>query len=144
MQAGYLIVETRVDRPGFVRIHGTDHQPSLPTGPTQEPDLPRICYVASFASLDVALMHAHTALRRCTIDVEAGLYQTDPVTAIAAVDAIDLDHRPVYLNPDLAADPKLSAETERRRQRRRRINRFFNGVGVAAIILLLLKLFLGI
>ncbi|MBK5971190.1 hypothetical protein CCR91_21080 [Thiorhodovibrio winogradskyi] len=63
MRAGYLIVETRVDRPGVVRIHGTDHQPRLPAGPAQEPDLPEICHVTSFASLDTALMHARFAQR---------------------------------------------------------------------------------
>ena len=97
-----------------------------------------IRYVAAFDSLAIALMHAQTALRRCLIDVEAGLYRTDPLTAVAAVDAIDLRHQVRYLDPELAADPRLSVLTGQRRARRRRIDRVWTAVGILAILLLLL------
>lgn len=137
MRSGYLIVETRADQAGLVRIYSVDHQPA-PASESTDPAMPRIRYAASFGSLDVALMHAQTALHGCLIDVEAGLYQTDPLTAVAAVDAIDLGHQVQYLDPELAANPRLSAAIEQRRTRRRWINRAWNAVGILAILLLLL------
>ncbi len=43
-----------------------------------------------------------------------------------------------YLDPELAANPRLSAAIEQRRTRRRWINRAWNAVGILAILLLLL------
>lgn len=140
MPTGYLIVETRPDRLGWVRIRGADHPPISPAAPRVESAEPWIRYAASFANLHVALMHAHAALRHRTIDAEAGLYRVDPVTAVAAVEAIDLGHRPVYLDPQIASDPRFASEVERRRRRHRQLDRFFTGVGLAAIGLLLLAL----
>lgn len=137
MRSGYLIVATRADRAGLVHIYSTDRQPAQ-AAESQDPAMPRICYAASFGSLDVALMHAQTALHGCLIDVEAGLYRTDPLTAVAAVDAIDLRHQVQYLDSELTANPRLSAAIERRRTRRRWINRAWNAVGILAILLLLL------
>ena len=88
-------------------------------------------------------MHAHTALRRGLIDIDAHLSTADPVTAVGAIDAIVLSHRRVYLDPELAADPALEAEIGRRRRMHRRIDRIWNGVGIAAILLLIIKLLLG-
>ena len=142
MHSGYLIVETRADHAGRVRIYSAARQPTLlaesQTPASEDPAIPCIRYVAVFDSLDVALMHAQTALRGCLIDVDAGLYRTDPLTAVAAVDAIDLRHQVQYLDPALAADPRLSAATEQRRTRRRWIDRAWTAVGILAILLLLL------
>ena len=151
MRQGYLLIETHPDHPGRIHIRGVEHLEAIPPDAIP-PDAsraeparkPRIRYAARFGDLDVALMHAHTALRRRLIDIDAHLYRADPVTAVAAVDAIELNHRRVYLDPGLAADPALEGEIARRHRVHRRIDRFWNGVGIAALLLLLAKLLLGI
>ncbi|NEX19944.1 hypothetical protein G3480_06395 [Thiorhodococcus mannitoliphagus] len=144
MPKGYLIVETRADRPGITCIHATEHlaDPESPSS-SQDADT-KVHFAARFGNLFVARMHAHTALRGRTLDAEAGLYRTDPATAIAAIDAIDLRHEQLYLDPAIAADPGLAQATEHRRRNHRRVDRIFNGVGIAAIILLVLLAIAGI
>jgi hypothetical protein len=83
-------------------------------------------------------MHAHTALSRRLIDVDSGLYRVEPVTAIAAIDAIDLRHHRVYLDPALASDPALTTQIEHRRARLRWRNRIWTFIGILAVIVLLL------
>lgn len=146
MRQGYLLIETHPDFPGRVRLLSADRPPTDPmeTAPGGSPGRPHIRYAALFNGLDVALMHAHTALRRGLIDIDAHLYQADPTRAVAAVEAIALQHRRVYLDPDLAADPLLAAEIARRRRRLRRRDRVWNGIGILALLVLLLKLVLGI
>jgi|OpeIllAssembly_1097287.scaffolds.fasta_scaffold78926_3 hypothetical protein len=143
MREGYLLIETNPDHPGRIRIQGAESRPvESPIDGSPGPHA-RLRYVARFGDLDAALMHAHTALRRGLIDIDAHLYSTDPVTAVGAIDAIDLSHRRIYLDPELAADPALEAEIGRRRRMHRRIDRIWNGVGIAAILLLIIKLLLG-
>jgi hypothetical protein len=137
---GYLVVETHPDHADLVRVYGTGQLPlPIPTGDAH-PDSTksRVRYAASFPALLVAQMHAQTALRRNMVDAEAGLYRVDPVTAIAAVEAIDLSHRRVYMDPEIAADPRLAALIDRRRERHRRTRRIWTIVGILAIILLVL------
>ncbi|WP_296807392.1 hypothetical protein [Thiocapsa sp.] len=135
---GYLVVETRADRPGLVRVFSTPQNPTPSDFEATDPSRPLIRYVAFFPALHVARMHAQTALRRGMVDAEAGLYRTDPVTAVAAVDAIDLSHRRVYLAPEIESDPAFAAAREQRRRRQRLANRIWTIVGVLAIILLVL------
>jgi hypothetical protein len=137
---GYLVVETHPDHADLVRIYGTAQLPlPIPTGDAHaDSTKSRVRYAASFPALVVAQMHAQTALGRNMVDAEAGLYRVDPVTAIAAVEAIDLSHRRVYMDPEIAADPRLSALIDRRRERHRRVRRIWTIVGILAIILLVL------
>lgn len=134
---GYLVVETHPDHADLVRVYGTRELPILPDGSSTHLG-PRIRYVASFSALQVAQMHAQTALRKGMVDAEAGLYRVDPLTAVAAVDAIDLSHRTIYLDPRIAADPRLTAGIEQRRLRHRMAGRIWTTVGILAIILLIL------
>nr|WP_207162307.1 hypothetical protein [Thiocapsa imhoffii] len=135
-----MIVETHPDHPGLVRVHASHEQPVLHTaGGVATPRQPvRLHYVAAFNALHVARMHAQTALGRYLVDSEHGLYRTDPITAIAAVDAIDLAHRERYLDPEYVDDPRLLEQVARRRRRHRINRRIWNGIGLLAIILLIL------
>lgn len=135
---GYLIVETREDRPGLVRVFSSPQNPTPSDVAATDPSEPRLRYAAFFPALHVARMHAQTALRHSMVDAEAGLYRTDPVTAAAAVDEIDLSHRRVYLAPEIESDPGFSAGREQRRGRRRLANRIWMTVGILALILLAL------
>jgi len=100
-------------------------------------------YAARFDDLSAAHMHAHAALRRCLIDVDEGIYRSDPVSAIAAVSAIDLSHRVAYLDPGLESDPALVRTIAERRKRRELADRIWQAVGVIAALFLLIKLVVG-
>jgi hypothetical protein len=62
--------------------------------------------------------------------------------AVAAAEAIELPHRRVFIDPELADDPDLQVAIERLHRAHRRWDRFFNLVGVAALLLLLATTFL--
>ncbi|NEV62120.1 hypothetical protein [Thiorhodococcus minor] len=144
MAKGYLIIETRADHPGVTRIRATE-QLADPDSPSSSGEADtKVHFVARFGNVFVARMHAHTALRRQTLDAEAGLYRVDPATAVAAIDAIDLGHEPIYLDPEVASDPGIGRDTARRRRNHRLVDRVFNGAGAAAVISLVLLALLGI
>jgi hypothetical protein len=146
MRQGYLLIETHQGFPERVRLLTADRPPgtTLDTAPAGLSVTPQIRYAARFSDLDAALMHAHTALRRQLIDIDAHLYRIDPVRAVAAVEAIALPHRQVFLDPELKSDPLLRTEITRRQRRQRLTDRIWNGVGALALLLLLIKLLLGI
>jgi len=141
MYGGYLVIETDRAHPGLVRILETASMPAEPNPPHREGH--RVIYAARFDDLSAAHMHAHAAMRRHLLDVDAGLYRIDPVNAVAAVDASDLSHRRVYLERELADDPDLARAVAGRRKRYRLNDRIWQSVGIAAALILLTKLLLG-
>jgi hypothetical protein len=129
MEPGYLLVEVHPERTGTVRLVRSPQAPS--------PQSPRLRFCARFEDVDAALMHAHEGLRRCLVDVDRRLYRSSVTTAVAVVEAVELPHRRTYLHPDLDADPILEATIARLHARHRRWDRIFNGVGIGALILLI-------
>jgi len=141
MYGGYLVIETDGGRPGFVRI---TERASIPAEPTSRRGRePRMLYAARFDDLSAGHMHAHAALRHCLVDVDECIYRSDPISAIAAVDAVDLSHRVAYLDPRLERDPELVRTIAERRKRLKLAHRIWQAVGVIAVLLLLIKLLLG-
>ncbi len=137
-RAGYLVIETRSDRPGLVRLYSAPAPPPSLTGGSPDPYGALTRYVASFPSCHIALMHAQTALGRRLVDIDSGLYRVDPVTAVAVVEAIELSHRRIHIDPEIAADPRLSAETARRHRRQAWTGWIWTTVGLLALLVLLL------
>lgn len=137
-RAGYLIIETRSDRPGLVRLYPAPAPPPSLTAGSPGPSGARTRYVVSFHSLHVALMHAQTALGRHLVDIDSGLYRVDPVTAVAAVEAIELSHRRIHIDPEIAADPRLSAEIARRQRHQGWLGWIWATIGLLALLALLL------
>jgi len=97
VRTGYLYVETSDSHPGLARVVATDLPPRL--SPAAEHLDPRVRYLARFDDLDAGRMHAHTALRRRLVDIEADLYRVQAIDAIAAVEASGLRHERLYLDP---------------------------------------------
>jgi len=135
MDQGYLLLETHPEHPGLVHVR-TSTQVSL-TPP------PNLRFAARFRDIDAALMHFHEGLRRRLVDLDARLYRADITEAIAIADAIDLEHRRVFIDPAIAGDPRLDANLARRRSRHRRWDLIFNGIGLAALALLLFRVLTG-
>ena len=144
MRRGFLLIETRADRPGLVRIHGTETEsepaPSFP----QRDDRPRLRYCAHFHDLDAALMHTHEPLRRQLVDVDKGLYRVDPLEAVAAAQSVNLRHWQTYIDAEIADNPRLAEIVTARLRRKKGFWLLWNIVGAIAILLLLLKPLLGL
>ena len=139
MQTGYLTVETHAGHSGLSRVNLYSALPDPePTGDTQ----PRIRYIAHFNDGDAALMHAHEILKRRLVDLEAHLYRVSAEHAVSAIEASDLRHRRVYLDPVFSDDSKLSIDelSARFRNQCRRRDHFFQTVGYIGIALLLFNL----
>ena len=139
MHTGYLTVETHAGHSGLSRVNLYSALPDPePTGDTQ----PRIRYIAHFNDGDAARMHAHEVLKRHLIDLEAHLYRVSAECAVAAIEASDLRHRRVYLDPAFSDDSKLSIDelSARFRNQCRRRDHFFQTVGYIGIALLLFNL----
>lgn len=103
---------------------------------------PFTVYCARFNDVDTAMMHAHLALCRKLLDIDAHLYRASPLEAAAAADALALRHRVIHLDPAVENDPRFKELVQRTKRRARRIGRFCNAVGLAAICLLILNLLL--
>ena len=141
MEEGYLIIETHPDRPGLVCIREEKYPPNEPEQGLSAG--PRIRYVARFNDLSAAQMQIHTRLHRTLVDIETGLYRSDPIRAVAAADSLALRHWRVFLDPELAGDTRLEQAIEKHRGRHRIADRFWQIVGLFAIVLLLFKLLCG-
>lgn len=142
MQFGYLFVETHDNRPGVLRIGLSEQAP--------EPDAvlahqPRIRYIARFNDSEAALMQTHELLKRRLLDADTHLYRAEPPLAIAAIESLDLKHGRMFLDPqlDAATQQALEQQAERFRQRKKRMDRFFQILGYIGIGLLLLHILLG-
>ncbi|AHF03780.1 hypothetical protein MARPU_07820 [Marichromatium purpuratum 984] len=128
MHSGHLIVETHPDHPGLVRLQACDQPPPVTS---------QLRCAIRFEDVDTARMHAHQRLRRRLVDVDAGLYRVDPITACAAIAAIALPHRRVMIDPAVESDPELATLIARYRAHNRRVDLVFNTIGAFALLLLL-------
>jgi hypothetical protein len=142
MHGGFLAIETNSLHPGLVRILESRRDPAVAV--ESNAGETKIRYSAYFDDASAGRMHAHTELRRRLVDIDAGLYRSDLVTAVAAIDASDLKHRLSYIDPDLAHDPKLTAAISERRRSHRLADRIWHAVGLTAILFLLFRLLLGL
>lgn len=137
MAAHLLVIETHPEHPGLVRVL---IRPGFPDE-FPAPEAPHIRYAARFDDVETARMHAFTALKRYLVDVDASLFRVPVETAVAAVEAIGLTHRKVFLDPDLAAAhgdciERLVAEARRRRRRSDLIWQWVGWIALAWLALL--------
>jgi len=139
VQPGYLYIETSDTHPGLLRLLSDESKPAVPQ---LRDDGSRVRYVARFEDKLAAQMHAHNALRRGLVDIDARLYRGDVIEAIAAVEADELHHQREYLDPQLAEErgDSIAAATERRVQRHRRSTRIFDAIGKVALGWLIINL----
>ncbi|MCB1875215.1 MAG: hypothetical protein KDH88_04495 [Chromatiales bacterium] len=136
----YLSVQTHRDHPGLIRLLRSDHFPDTDSRAGGVV----IWFVARFSDGDAAAMHFHELLRHRLVDVDDGLYRVGVVEAIAALDAVGLNHRAVYIS-EVITDGERAAigqRVQRLRQGRRRRYRLYQALGVIAVLYLFLKGFL--
>lgn len=139
MPSGYLVVQGHPAHPGRARLLAGE---DLPQPEQPGSNGPSIVYCARFNDIETAMMHAHLALCRKLVDIDAHLYRTSPLEAAAAVDALALRHRVIQIDPAVESDPKFDELVQREKRRAHRVARLCNTVGIAAIVLLILNLLL--
>ena len=146
MRVGYLYLETSNRHPGVVRIvRSTAAQPPDPLANGRGAE-PAIRYIARFPDVDAAQMHAHNALRRRLLDVEARTYRASLVEAIAALAAIELPHRRIYLDSSLdeRTQAEIAARIRENHHKHTRTNLVWQIVGGLGIGLLMLLAFVNL
>jgi len=114
----------------------------LESFPTEFPHF--LKYVARFSDIDAALMHFHTGLRRRLVNVDMRLYRASETEAVAISEAIELPHRRIYLDPELAQDPNLQYRVERLHCSHRFWARLFDLIGLFALLALLAAAFVRV
>jgi hypothetical protein len=137
MEPGYLYLETHSEHPGLVRCLGLDRMPS-----TEGEAGTGVRYVARFTDIDAALMHVQNSLRHSLVDINEHLYRVDIATAVAAIEADELNHERVWMDDTLDGE-ELRSRTEDYRAKHRKQDAVWRAVGMIAVALLLLGL-LGI
>jgi hypothetical protein len=136
---GYVLLESNAEHPGLIRVANVE------TRPDPEPvnhHASRIHCVIAFDDGDAAVLHFHEALKRRLVDPDTRLYRAPVEQGIAALDAIDLRHRVLYLDCDFSSDQRqaISDLTARYRGRKQRVKKIFDAIGYIAFALLLFNL----
>jgi hypothetical protein len=129
MQSGYLVIATDPGRPDFVYVETDSSAPN--------PSRPGLRFAARFSDIDAAMMHFHEPLRRRLKQLEPRCYGVELDEAIAVAEAIDLDHRAVFIDPQVAGHHRIRERTETLRRRHRRVDRWLHAVGILAVLVLI-------
>ena len=139
MKSGFLCLQTHPEHAGLVRVMTQEILPELTKRDEQMP----YRYVARFEDIEAAQMHLHNCMRRGLVDLENRIYRGELEHMIACVEADDLDHARIWLDPALADEASLRIKSlvARMRATRRRHDRIWQAVGIAAILMLLLSSF---
>ena len=134
MRSGYLYLQTHQDHPELVRVLASEYVPST----IANAPLTAVRYIAHFNDMEVAKMHFHSEQRRYLVDIDSALYQIDILEGMATLEALDLRHQRVWIDPKLSALDlqRLDERVARHRRRHRRVDAIWRTVGYIAIALL--------
>lgn len=130
MRKGYLLLETQPDQPEVVSVRTQETVPRL--------DWSGLRFVARFDDIDAALMHLHAGLRRHLYSLEPQRYAVSIDEAVAAADAIELDHRRVFIEPELAECGTLHKQIQRLHRQHQRFDWLMHAIGALALVILIL------
>ncbi|MES9816932.1 MAG: hypothetical protein ABW155_09795 [Candidatus Thiodiazotropha sp.] len=108
MKTGYLTLETHPEHLDLVRVIVKDELPN-----TQEASYgSQIRYIARFNDIDAGQMHLHNMLHNNLVDLDNHIYRIDLNRAIAAVEADDLNHARVWIDPSLGENDRSVIDTQ--------------------------------
>ncbi|MCU7805783.1 MAG: hypothetical protein KZQ82_11260 [Candidatus Thiodiazotropha sp. (ex Lucinoma annulata)] len=133
MKTGYLTLETHPEHKGLVRVLIKDELPStqaVSPGST-------VRYIVRFNDIEAGQMHLHNVLHNALIDLDNHIYRADLKKMIAAVEADDLHHKRVWIDPSLSDSEKevIDAQTAKLKLRHKRWNTLWLIVGGFFIVL---------
>ncbi|MES9969024.1 MAG: hypothetical protein ABW092_03260 [Candidatus Thiodiazotropha sp.] len=132
MKTGYLTLETHPEHQGMVRVLVKDELPNTQDGSYGS----HVRYIARFNDIDAGQMHLHNMLHTHLVDLNNHIYQIDLNQAIAAVEADDLNHKRVWIDPALNDDDRtlIDQQTNRFKLRHKRWNKIWLTVGGLFVI----------
>ncbi len=136
MKTGFLSLITHPQHPDLVRVRIDDDLPAL----KPQDDGSQIRYLARFMDGEAGMMHVQNAMHAALVDLDNRIYRKPLTKMIACVEAEDLDHERIWIDPAIPANDMSQIETlvRQRRATHRRIDRIWQIVGILGLLLLLL------
>jgi hypothetical protein len=141
MKTGYLTLETHSEYKDLVRVLVKDELPNTQVTSNGS----QVRYIARFNDIDAGQMHLHNMLRYKLIDLDNRIYRIELIQAIAAVEADDINHARVWIDPSLSESDRslIDEQTTKFRMRHKKWNIFWLAVGGFFIVLLLIMSTIG-
>ena len=135
MKTGFLTLETHPDRNDLVRVRMREKMPELST----QGDGAAIRYVARFQDIEAAQMHVQNMMHSFLVDLEYRIYRKSLAEMIACVEADELEHVRIWIDPTIneVESRYIESLVERHRSRHKLIDLIWQMVGIAGLILLL-------
>ena len=142
MRSGYLYLQTHRDHPDLIRVLTSEYAPPV----AKDDPLTTVRYIARFNDIDAARMHFHNEQRRHLIDIDSRLYRLDLLEGMATLEALDLRHQRIWIDPSLDKQEfqRMDERVERHRRRHRRVDMIWRTVGGIAIAWLVLSALIGL
>ncbi|MCU7936528.1 MAG: hypothetical protein KZQ99_16900 [Candidatus Thiodiazotropha sp. (ex Dulcina madagascariensis)] len=133
MKTGYLTLETHPEHRGLVRVLVKEELPNTQAASYGS----KIRYIARFDDIEAGQMHLHNLLHHTLIDLDNHIYRIDLDWVIAAIEAVDLRHNRVWIDPSLSDSEKqvIDAQTAKLKLRHKRWNTFWLIVGGFFVVL---------
>jgi hypothetical protein len=133
MKTGYLVLETHPEHKDRVRVLMKDELPNTQSASHGS----QIRYIARFNDIDAGQMHLHNMLRHHLVDLDSHIYRIELNRAIAAIEADDLNHARIWIDPSLSESERsrIDKQTTKFKLRHKRWNRFWLAVGGFFVIL---------
>ncbi len=137
MKTGFLSLITHPQHPDLVRVRIDDELPEL----KPLADGSAIRYLARFMDSEAGLMHVQNAMHSALVDLENRIYRKPLTKMIACVEAEDLDHERIWIDPEIPAGDRslIDTLTRQRKAAHRRVDRIWQTVGILGLLLLLLS-----
>lgn len=135
MKTGFLTLETHPDHNDLVRVHMQEKKPEV----SNQEDGREIRYVARFHDIETAQMHVQNMMHSSLVNLEYRIYRKSLAEMIACVEATELDHARVWMDPGIseAEFNRIESLVEHLRNRHKMIDLIWQTVGIAGLILLL-------
>ena len=127
MKTGYLTLETHPEHQDLVRVVVKDELPNTQAATHGS----QIRYIARFNDIDAGQMHLHNMLHNNLVDLDNHIYRIELNQAIAAVEADDLNHTRVWIDPSLNDNDRslIDDQATKFKLRHKRWNRIWLFVG---------------
>jgi hypothetical protein len=136
MKTGFLSLITHPEHPGLVRARIHYKLPEL----KRQKDGSEIRYLARFRDSEAGLMHVQNAMHAALIDRDNRVYRKPLAKMIACVEADNLDHERIWIDPQIPAEEleRIDTQTRQRKVSQRPTDLIWQIVGYLGLLLLLL------
>jgi hypothetical protein len=141
MKTGYLTLETHPEHNDMVRVLVKDELPNTQSAIHNS----KIRYIVRFNDIEAGQMHLHNMFHNDLVDLDNHLYRIDLKQAIAAIEADELYHTRVWIDPSISDDDRslIDEQANKFKQRHKLWNRIWLIVGGAFVVYFFIMTLLG-